>query len=622
MTGRLLLSCFLLLSLHGTAPPALDAQAGGERTYPTPRLAEAHDRERQKRALAKIASMMRERMAAMHAPGLSWGVVIDGEIVATEGIGEQRAGSGVPLTPDSVFRIASMTKSVTALAILKLRDAGRLALDDPASKYVPALAKVPLPTRDSPAITIRHLLTHSAGFPEDNPWGDRQLAVSIETMERWLAGGIPFSTVPGTQYEYSNYGFAILGRVVAAASGTTYREYVDREILQPLGLTSSYWDARDVPEGRLAQGYRRTGDTLEPETPLGDGAFGSMGGLYMSGRDLGRYIAYLLSAWPPRDDADTGPVRRASLREMQQFWRPSGFEVSRAAPDAPVRALTWAYGYGLRIARDCAIAHSVGHGGGLPGYGSYMHWLPEYGAGVYVMANVTYAPAGRPAREAIDMLISEGAIAPRRLPPSPMLIETRNALTALVNDWTDAGAQALAADNLFLDRPLATRRAEVEALRRELGPCSAGEIAPENWLRGRFPLQCRDGRIDVTFTLSPTMPPKVQALSFAPQRKPPESLTESARSVVALLNQPDPGRAAALLAPPLTVDALQRQVAAVGLLYGSCRAGEITSPDGSATARLALTCDRGELDATLSFDAAGRLRELSLRPPAGATCVP
>ena len=144
-----------------------------------------------------------------------------------------------PVTADTVFRIASMTKSFTAMAILKLRDEGKLSLDDAVSRHVPALANLPYPNKDSPEITIRHLLTHSEGFPEDNPWGDRQLAQSDATMRAWMSAGIPFSNAPGVAFEYSNYGFAILGQVVASASGRPYDEYVRDRILLPLGMRAS-----------------------------------------------------------------------------------------------------------------------------------------------------------------------------------------------------------------------------------------------------------------------------------------------------------------------------------------------------------------------------------------------
>ena len=120
-----------------------------------------------------------------HIPGAHGAIIIDGQRRAHR---RDRASAtsrrSRRSTRGTVFRIASMTKSFTAMAILKLRDEGKLSLDDPAEKYVPELAALPYPTTDSPQITIRHLLSHSAGFPEDNPWGDQQLAAP---MTRWRA---------------------------------------------------------------------------------------------------------------------------------------------------------------------------------------------------------------------------------------------------------------------------------------------------------------------------------------------------------------------------------------------------------------------------------------------------
>src|SRR5262249_21939050 len=150
-----------------------------------------------------------------------------------KGFGVRDVASGAPVDPDTIFRIASMTKSFTALAILKLRDDGKLGLDEPAARYVPELTSLPYPTRDAPPITVRHLLSHGAGFPEDNPWGDRQLPLSNEAFRALLTKGISFSHAPGTDFEYSNLGFMILGRVVTRVSGVPYSEYVTKEILAP-----------------------------------------------------------------------------------------------------------------------------------------------------------------------------------------------------------------------------------------------------------------------------------------------------------------------------------------------------------------------------------------------------
>src|SRR3989442_985739 len=183
-----------------------------------------------------------------------------------------------------------MTKSFTALAILKLRDEGKLSLDDPASKWIPELGNLKYPTRDSAPIRIRNLLTHGAGFPEDNPWGDRQLAIPNERMTKWLMEGLPFSTAPDTAYEYSNYGFALLGRIVSKASGVPYSEYLAKNILAPLGMRSTTLEAATLPANVRAMGYRLLEKEYFEEPSLPHGAFGSMGGLLTSARDLGRYV--------------------------------------------------------------------------------------------------------------------------------------------------------------------------------------------------------------------------------------------------------------------------------------------------------------------------------------------
>src|SRR6478736_5845599 len=177
-------------------------------------------------AYPEIDRLFEKYAADSHVPGAAWGIIVDGELAHTGVTGYRDVPSKAPVTPDSVFRIASMTKSFTAMAILKLRDEGKLSLDDPAERYVPEMKALVYPTSDSPRITIRHLLSHAEGFPEDNPWGDRQLADSDEQLSQMIKGGIPFSNAPGIAYEYSNYGFAILGRIVSNVSGEKYTDFV------------------------------------------------------------------------------------------------------------------------------------------------------------------------------------------------------------------------------------------------------------------------------------------------------------------------------------------------------------------------------------------------------------
>jgi CubicO group peptidase (beta-lactamase class C family) len=140
------------------------------------------DREKLRSAFPEIDARFTAFAERSHVPGIAWGVVVDGDLVHHGAAGYRELTTKAPVTADTVFRIASMTRSFTALCILKLRDEGKLALDDPAEKYVPELAGLKYPTSDSPKITIRHLLSHAEGWPEDNAWGDRQLAVTGDEM--------------------------------------------------------------------------------------------------------------------------------------------------------------------------------------------------------------------------------------------------------------------------------------------------------------------------------------------------------------------------------------------------------------------------------------------------------
>jgi CubicO group peptidase (beta-lactamase class C family) len=459
---------------------------------------------------AVVAAALKERF-----PGAAFGVVVDGELVLARGWGEREATGGA-VDADTVFRIASMTKSFTALAILKLRDEGRLALDDAVAKWIPEFAGMPKATADSPVLTIRHLLTHSEGFPEDNPWGDRQLARSDVFLAAMARAGIPFSNAPGVAFEYSNTGFALLGRVVANVSKMRYRDYVDANILKPLGMTSTYWEASAVPPGRLAKGYRREGEALVEEPALADGSFGSMGGLFSTVRDLARYTAYFLSAWPPRDDAEAGPVARASLREMQQVARFREASARRATPDGPLRLTAGGYAYGLGVRATCRFRHVVSHGGGLPGYGSLMLWLPEHGVALVALANLTYASWGVTFNDALDALEAGGGLKARVPQPSPALVAAHDAVNGLYDRWDDAVFDALAADNLVLDTPKEKRRGEFAELRSKLGACRPGPIEAENALRGTWTRPCERGELALKVTLAPTQPPKVQLLEARP----------------------------------------------------------------------------------------------------------
>jgi CubicO group peptidase (beta-lactamase class C family) len=490
------------------------ALASASDAYPPPRFADPDRVQKLESAIPEIDQIFSAYAKERKVPGLVWGLVIDGRLahVGTAGVRDRK--SNAPVTAETAFRIASMSKSFTVLAILKLRDEGKLSLEDPVSKWIPEFARIPLPAADSAPLKVRHLLSHSGGLPEDNPWGDQQLSATDAEMTRWLRLGIPFSTPPDTRYEYSNYAFGLLGRIVAKASGVQYEKYVREQILAKLHMDHSTFQFSDVPAANRAVGYRiqPDGSYLE-EPPLPEGAFSSAGGLLTTADDLGKYVAFHLSAWPPRDDPEASPVRRSSVREMAHMWTPANLTVTH--PGGKLQASESGYGYGLRIATDCRFERIVGHGGGLPGFGSYMMWLPDYGVGMFAMASLTYSGPSEAISRSLDAMAKAGGLRPRELPASPALTQMREHLWSLWKSWDDAGAKKIVAMNFFLDAPAAQRRAEIEKLKSEVGECTAaGPVIPENWLRGQFNLTCATGSIGVFFTLAPTQPPAVQHLSF------------------------------------------------------------------------------------------------------------
>jgi CubicO group peptidase (beta-lactamase class C family) len=592
-------------------------------SLPQPKFSDPERVRKLAAAFPEIERLFTSWVERQHMPGAVFGIVIDGDLVWVKAAGVQNLSNRTPVTPDTVFRIASMTKSFTAMSILKLRDEGKLSLDDPVARYVPALTGLSYPTKDSPTLTIRHLLTHSEGFPEDNPWGDRQLAQTDETIRAWMRAGIPFSTAPGTAYEYSNYGFAILGQIVARVSGRPYADYVRDQILLPLGMRSSTFHMAAVPREHIALGYRWEDNKWKDEAALAHGSFGSMGGLWTSAPDLARWVSFLMSAFPPRDEGEKGPVKRSSAREMQQAWRFQGTSMFRSALDAPLTLSTSAYGYGLRVSQDCRFNHVVGHGGGLPAYGSLMSWLPEHGVGLVAMGNVTYASFGGLFNDTLSALQRTGALQPRVIQPSPALLAAQKDITSLITNWDDALAERIAADNLFLDESKERRAARIRELSTRHGACRpAAGIDAENALRGKWRIPCERGWLDVGITLAPTMPPRVQLLNVQSVLPPSKEMTRVIDTTLQLLKEWDGKRAASLVGTDFEVEKLQRQIAAAAP-WGTCKAGEAVSGDGTSDSVVKFLCERGTLLVRLaSVPGTHRLSSVNLAPSRDQRCVP
>ncbi|MEJ0054689.1 MAG: serine hydrolase domain-containing protein [Bacteroidota bacterium] len=290
--------------LSGCNKPTSNSTAGStlvsfSDNYLPPAFSETGRLEKVKTAFPVVDKIFRDHFEKNHFPGMAFGIVVDGQLVYSNAFGVSDVPLMTQATTKTGFRIASMTKSFTAMAILRLRDEGKLGLGDPVSKYIPETGKVKYLTRDSQPMTIEHLLTMSAGFPEDNPWGDRQLADTDEELLSLIDDGLSFANAPGLSYEYSNLGFGMLGNIVSKVSGKPYQQYITETIIKPLGMNDTRWEFTEVPKEQLAIGYRWEDNAWKEEPMLHDGSFGAMGGLICSVEDFSKYVQFHLSAWPP-----------------------------------------------------------------------------------------------------------------------------------------------------------------------------------------------------------------------------------------------------------------------------------------------------------------------------------
>jgi serine-type D-Ala-D-Ala carboxypeptidase/endopeptidase len=467
--------------------------------------------------LAQVDRIFADWQRTAHVPGLVYGIVEDGRLVVVHGLGVQDVQTKAPVTPDSLFRIASMSKAFTALAVLKLRDEGKISLDAPAETYVPELKGWTYPTSDSPRITVRELLTHSAGFVEDNPWGDRQTPMPEADFTALLKSGVDFARAPGLSMEYSNLGYAILGRIVSNVSGLRYEDYIQREIMAPLGMASTGYDIFASPIGRRSIGYRWEDNRWVREPDMKDGAFGAMGGVQTSANDYAKWVAFLLSAWPARDGPDAGPVRRSSVREIVTGNNliQAGMRDPSIGGD-PCRQAR-AYGMAWRVVDDCDVGRAVNHGGGYPGYGSYVMLLPDKGVGIFAFSNVTYGAAWQPVWRSALALQKAGDLADRAIPISPGLAAAYEAAKAV---WAAQDiAAAPVANNVLMDHDRAAWAKIIGDVKAEAGECTtSAAIEPVSAMEGKFDWTCTRGHVEGRVQRAPTRELAIQALEFAPAK--------------------------------------------------------------------------------------------------------
>jgi CubicO group peptidase (beta-lactamase class C family) len=323
------------------------------------------------------------------AVGLAVGIVRDGALELFDGRGSADIASSTPIAEDTVFRIGSVTKPFTAIAVMQLHEQGLIDLDAPANDYLHAYRLVPARARLRPP-SVRHFLTHTAGIPEARhvsdllhpeagPFEGRPPILSVPFGERLpslaehFRSGLEVVAEPGTVFAYSNHGFATLGQIVEDVSGMALERYFRERIFEPLGMQDTDLVRSERLASRLATGYTlgpRGAEAVPDRDWIGAGG----GGIYSTTRDIARFAAALMGGGANEHGSILEP---ASLSTMfEPHFQPD--------PHLP--------GWGLGFARGDAGEHRVvGHDGILPGFNSTLFVAPDDGLGIVAF---THGSAG------------------------------------------------------------------------------------------------------------------------------------------------------------------------------------------------------------------------------------
>ena len=312
------------------------------------------------------------------AVGLAVGVVRVGapELFSNHGVVDIEWAT--PVTEDTVFRIGSITKTFTAVAVMQLEEQGRIDLDAPANDYLRSFRLIPAKASWRHA-TVRHLLTHTAGVPEwlhpsrmiKSGWFAESFSLEerLPTLAEYYQGGLRLAAEPGTIWAYTDHGFATLGQIVEDVSGQPLHRYFRERIFEPLGMTDTDLLRSQRLTSRLATGYRLRSDGAKAVTDR-QGVTAAAGSIYSTPRDMARYVAALLGGGSGKHGSILTPERVSLM--FQPHYQPD--------PRIP--------GIGLAFWRADLGGHSaVEHQGVVPGFNSQIFLAPDDGIGVIAFTN-------------------------------------------------------------------------------------------------------------------------------------------------------------------------------------------------------------------------------------------
>jgi CubicO group peptidase (beta-lactamase class C family) len=351
------------------------------------------------------------------SPGCSVGVRRGGLVVHQRGYGVASLESGVPLTPGSVFHVASVSKQFTAASILFLTAEGKLALDDQMHKFIPEW-------KGPSSVTVRHLLTHTAGLRDaflltelaaapDSEAGKHDRLVRLLTSQRGL------NSAPGAEYWYDNGGYLLLGEIVERVSGRSLRAYAQSRIFVPLGMSRTHFhDEPTQAVAHLASGYSRV-DRAFRVARRPDGLVGNAG-LFTSSDDLLRWLANLI-------DGRVGGGRLVTA--MQQ---PTMLTSGLASP----------YGLGLMTGRHRGL-RTVSHGGGDPGASAFALVYPDHDLAIAILCNLDDIDSEALARDIGVLYLSDRVEPVAPVTPATAVDMTASQLEAYAGLYRDPSTEGL-----------------------------------------------------------------------------------------------------------------------------------------------------------------------------------
>ena len=283
--------------------------------------------------LSAVPERMRQFVQDKQIAGAVTLIATRGHFIQLEAVGQADMRSGEPMKTDSIFWIASMTKPITAVAVLMLQDEGKLSIEDPAEKYIPELTQLKGPDGMPAKATLRQMLTHTSGMVPEAPNRVLHNAASLADLIPAYAMA-PMQFEPGTKWEYCQSGINSLGRIVEAVSGQSLPDFFQERILGPLGMNDTTFYPTEQQARRIAKSYRRVGEELE-EAPVfllqGHAATdrnrypAANGGLYSTASDYGRFCQMLLSDGTLNGQRILAPESAKMMRTIQTGELKTGF---------------------------------------------------------------------------------------------------------------------------------------------------------------------------------------------------------------------------------------------------------------------------------------------------------